>query len=91
MQILCAYFVSDEDRSGFTITSKDGTKTANCSDGLFSTLVFTCNHDAVWSFNPAHGLGEISQFITAGPTLNDCEVCCIINAKMLSSKVYCAF
>ena len=76
-----AYFVSDEDRSGFTITYKDGTKTANCSDGLFSTLIFTCNHDAVWNFDPAHGLGEISQFITAGPTLNDCEVCCNKYAK----------
>uniref|UniRef100_A0A1X7UVI5 Autophagy-related protein 27 n=1 Tax=Amphimedon queenslandica TaxID=400682 RepID=A0A1X7UVI5_AMPQE len=58
---------------GFTITYGHGTNTTDCPDGLFSTLVFTCNKDANWTFDPDINLGNITQFITAEPTFKDCE------------------
>ena len=70
-----SYVSVDEDGDGFTITYWNGTNTTDCPDGLFSTLVFTCNRDAVWSFDPNINLGNITQFITAEPTFKDCEVC----------------
>ena len=70
-----SYVSVDEDGNGFTITYQNGTITTDCPDGLFSTLVFTCNKDAHWKFDPDINLGNITLFVTAELTFIDYEVC----------------
>ena len=79
-----SYVSLDDDGDGFTITYDSGTNTTDCPDGLFSTLVFTCNKDAVWNFDPNINLSNITQFITAEPTFKDCEVCLLLSLSLSS-------
>jgi hypothetical protein len=62
--------VENDDGYGFTISYFNGTKTANCPGGFHSTLVFTCNNLSIWDND---GDPNITKFIMAEPTFQDCE------------------
>ena len=61
----------DADDLGFTITNYNGTTTTGCPNGYFSTLIFICDSKAHWE--ELHDY-NITKFIRAEPSFNDCEV-----------------